>query len=466
MLLRFLGATRQVTGSRYCLEAGASRMLVDCGLFQEREFQQRNWEDPPVDPRTLNAVCLTHAHIDHCGLLPRLVRQGYRGPILATAATVDLLDLVLRDAAQIQEEDAEFKRRRHEQEGRQARFPEQPLFTLDDVEQVLAQLQPVDYGRPQTLGPELSVTFHDAGHILGSAMLECLAGKDAAARRIIFSGDIGQWDRPILRDPSVFTQADYVVLESTYGDRNHEQAGDVETELARLINRTVQAGGNLVIPVFAIERTQELLYYLSRLTHNQQIPALDVFLDSPMAAKATAIFGRHGDCFDAETLARIARGDAPLRFAGLKVIRSTEESKDLNRRRAPAVIMATSGMCVGGRIKHHLRHNVGRPESTILFVGYQGRGTLGREILDGAQEVRIHGRIWPVRAQVAQMQGFSGHADQTGLWRWLSHYGTPPRRLLLTHGETAAAEALAHRVRLEKGWPVTVPDYQQEVPLE
>lgn len=458
--IQFLGAVRQVTGSRYLLQSNGQSILVDCGMFQERDYLERNWERPTFDPRRLDAVLLTHAHIDHCGLLPRLVRQGFRGPIYATPATRELAALVLQDSAQIQAEDAAFKAKRHRREGRKAKHTEQTLYTVEDAARAARLFRNADYGRLLELGP-LKARFLDAGHILGSAMVEVSLPNGDSPRSLIFSGDIGQWDRPILRDPTVFHHTDYLVMESTYGTRAHENNGDLEGQLAAVVNETVAAGGNLVVPVFAIERTQELLYYLGRLIRQHRVPSVPVFLDSPMAAHVNEVFARHSECFDAEMAREAANGQAPLEPPGLTTIDSVEQSRALNEQSGPAVILATSGMCVAGRIKHHLRHNVTRPESTILFVGFQARGTLGRQILDGNEEVRIHGRYWPVRAQIREIRGFSGHLDQPGLMRWLDALAAPPRRVFLTHGEEESSLGLAEHVRLQKGWNAEVPKYQQ-----
>jgi metallo-beta-lactamase family protein len=464
--LQFFGATRQVTGSRYCLRSNGDAVLVDCGMFQEREFLERNWDRPPIDPGKIRAVLLTHAHIDHCGLLPRLVHAGFRGPIYSTGATRDLAGLVLQDSAQIQAEDAAFKAKRHRKEGRKGKYDTLTLFTLDDVVRTMRLFRPVDYGQTIKINGTLTARFFDAGHILGSAMIECTLANGSAGRRLIFSGDIGQWDRPILRDPTVFDEADYVVMESTYGTREHENNTDLEGQLARILEETVHAGGHLVIPVFAIERTQELLFHLGRLMRSGRAPSVPVYLDSPMAEKATQVFARHEECFDGEMAAAVAAGESPLAFPNLRAIHSVEESQALNDLRSPAVIMATSGMCVAGRIKHHLAHNISRPESTVLFVGYQARGSLGRQILEGNEEVRIHGRYRPVRARVAEIRGFSGHLDRPGLMRWLSSLRSAPKRVFLTHGEEESAQGLADHLRLEKGWCAEVPTYGQSFVLE
>lgn len=469
MKLQFLGAARQVTGSQYYVEAGGARVLVDCGMFQERAFLARNWEPSPLAPKDLDALLLTHAHVDHCGLAPKLVREGFRGPIVATAASADLVELVLHDSAKIQAEDAAYKRKRHRKEGRKGKYPVKPLYTVEDVDRTLPLLVPVPYEKAFQVNDEVSAVFHDAGHILGSAIVELKIRHNGQARRLIFSGDVGQRDKPIVRDPTVLSEADFIVMESTYGGRDHHDRGDVESQLAEVINRTVEEGGNVVIPIFAIERAQELVYHVSRLLHAGRIPELPVFLDSPMAANVTDVFRRHRECFDLQTWQLITAGDSPLGFPGLKMTRSVDESKAINQQKGSAVIMATSGMCTAGRIKFHLRRNITRPESAIVFVGYQARGTLGRQILDGmeegAKEVRIHGRFHPVRARVTQIHGVSAHADRSALLRWLGHFQNPPEHLFLTHGEEDEALSLASDVRKTLGWKVTVPEYQQVVEL-
>ena len=467
--LSFLGADRQVTGSRYRLETEGCSVLIDCGQFQERPYLDRNWEPFGFVPGSLAAVLLTHAHLDHCGLLPRLVKDGFRGPILATAATADLARIVLLDSAHIQEEDAAFKRKRHQKEGRQGPHPEIPLYTVAEAEAVFPLFRPAPYETDIAVAPGLEARFHDAGHILGSSMigLRFRAGADGEERRtIIFSGDIGQWNRPLVRDPALLDQADYLVMESTYGDREHEDAGRPAELLARVINETVARGGNVVIPVFAVERAQELLFELGRLIREKRIPRLLTILDSPMAVEVTELFDRYRGLFDEEAQVLYSAGQSPFQFPGLKLFRTVEESKTVNSIRGSCLILAGSGMAVGGRIKHHLMANIGRPESTILFVGYQARHTLGRQILDGAPEVRINGRLFKVRAHLQQIHGFSSHAGQSDLLRWLGAFRRPPRKLFLTHGEAAAAEALAARIRRERGWTVEIPVYGEAAVLD
>lgn len=466
MQLTFLGATRQVTGSRYCLEASGRRILIDCGMFQEREFLGRNWTPCPVPAGSLDALLLTHAHVDHLGLVPRLVAEGFSGPIYATRPTVGLAEIVLRDAAHIQSEDAAYKKKRHAKEGRRGQYPEEPLYTEADAVRAFPLFRPVSYRKPVELNHTFAVRFFDAGHILGSAMLEVTVTEGDTRRTVIFSGDIGQWDKPLIRDPSVFQQADYVVMESTYGDRNHVATGDVETRLGDVINDTVARGGIVIIPTFAVERAQELMYHISRLVYAHRIPRMPIFLDSPMAVDVTEIFQKSRDYFDEETWQLMAAQTPPLQFPGLRFVRTMEESKAINAVHTPGILMATSGMCTAGRIKHHLKLRIGRPEDTILFVGYQGRGTLGRQILDGALEVRIHGRMHRVRARVEQLHGLSGHADQQALLRWLGALQSPPRRVFITHGEEDVALHFARLIQQHQPWPVHVPVYQETVPLE
>ena len=465
MKLQFLGAARQVTGSQYYVEADGAHLLVDCGMYQERAYLARNWDASPVRLRDVDALLLTHAHVDHCGLAPKLVRDGFRSPIITTSASADLVELVLRDAAEIQMEDAAFKEKRHRKEGRQGTFPVKPLYTTHDVDRTLPLLEAVPYDRPVRINNHVHAVFHDAGHILGSAMIEVRVADHGQPRRIVFTGDLGQWDRPIVRNPTTFTHADYVVMESTYGDRLHEDCGSVESQLEKVILDTVAQGGKTIIPIFAIERAQELIYYLSGLLRARRIPDMPVILDSPMAADVNEVFRRHRECFDAEAEGIVANGGSLLKFPSLRVVRTVQESMAINALKGPAVIMATSGMCTAGRIKHHLAHHIGDPACTILFVGYQAQGTLGRQILDGNREVRIHGINRWTRAQVRQIQGISGHADREGLLKWLSHFERPLRQLFITHGEPQAALSLAEEVRTKFGWNVAVPEYRETVTL-
>lgn len=464
--LTFLGANRQVTGSQYCLEAQGKKLLVDCGLVQERAYLGRNWEPCPVPAREVCALLLTHVHIDHCGLIPKFVREGFHGPIYATPPSRDLIPIMLRDSARIQEEDAAYKKRRHEKEGRRGPHPEIPLYTTEDAEQALPLFRSAPYGKRISINDVFGVVFHDAGHILGSAMLEVTVADGTAQRSVVFSGDIGQWGQPLVRDPSTFARADYVVMESTYGDRDHPDGGDIAGQLAQVIKRTVERGGNVVIPVFAVERAQELMYYLSRLVRAGRIPDIPIYLDSPMAVDVTDVFRHNAAYLDGEARALIESGEAPFRFPGLHLVRDVKDSKAINEVERPCIIMSTAGMCNAGRIKHHLRQNIGRAESTVVFVGYQAEGTLGRQIVQGDEEVRIHGRYWPVKAEITEILGLSAHADRSDLLRWLSAFEQPPQHLFLTHGEEAVSLRLAEHVRTAMGWDVDVPSYGESVNLD
>ena len=466
MKLHFLGANRQVTGSRYCLEAAGKRILIDCGMFQERKFLSRNLDPCPIPAAEVDALLLTHVHIDHSGLIPKLVKEGFRGPIYATRPSVALADVLLRDSAEIQLEDIDYKQRRHRKENRVSPYPYEPLYTVADVDRTLALLKPVEYLKPTIIADGISAKFHDAGHILGSAMIEIEVTDGGVTRHVVFSGDIGQWDKPLVHDPTLLERADYLVMESTYGDRNHEKYGDLESQFETIVNETHTRGGNLVIPTFAVERAQELMYFFSRLVHSNRIPRMSVYLDSPMAVDVTEIFRKFREFLDADTFAMINAHTPPLRFPGLTMVRTANESKAINGVKQPSIIMASSGMCTAGRIKHHLRNNIERPEATILFVGYQGDGTLGRQILDGNKRVRIHGRDYKVRARIAQIYGFSGHADRSGLLRWLTNFKQPPRCTFFTHGEEQVALKLSEHVNREIGWPAVVPHYQEIVELK
>lgn len=466
MKLHFLGANRQVTGSRYCIEVAGKRVMIDCGLFQERQFQDRNWNPTPIDAHTIDALLLTHVHIDHVGLVPKLVSEGFGGRIIATRPTIGLLDIMLRDSAEIQQEDAAYKKKRHAREGRHGKFEEKPLYTVEDVDRTLPLAEGVKYGELVDVLPGVQARFFEAGHILGSAMIELKLTEGAITRTVVFSGDIGQWDKPIIRDPTLLKRADYVIMESTYGDRLHKEGGDVEEQMARVINATVERGGNVVIPTFAVERAQELMYHIGRLVNERKIPSLRVFLDSPMAVDVTEVFHRFSDCFDEAMWMSTQSHGSPLKFPGLSMVRTANESKQINNYQGPCIIMASSGMCNAGRIKHHLRQNIERPESTILFVGHQSEGTLGRQILDKQREVRIHGQNFRVKADVAQIFGFSGHGDRDDLHRWLGAFETPLKQVFLTHGEEDVAERMAQEIKAEKGYNVSVPHYLDVVELK
>ncbi|WP_254512546.1 MBL fold metallo-hydrolase RNA specificity domain-containing protein [Anatilimnocola floriformis] len=465
MKLHFLGANRQVTGSRYCLETEGRELLIDCGLFQERQFQDRNWDPCPIPAERVDAMLLTHVHIDHSGLIPRFVREGFAGPIHCTRPTAALVEIMLRDAAKIQTEDADYKKKRHARENRRGRFAPEPLYVDEDVDRCVPLFREVHYNQPQQIFPNVRAIFHDAGHILGSAMITLEVTENGQMKRLVFSGDIGQWNKPIIQDPTLLVQADYLVMETTYGDRLHPDAGDVESQLADVINTTIGRGGKVIIPTFALERAQELMYHFARLVRANRIPNIKVFMDSPMAVDVTAVFERFREYYDDEMRALITGPEPPLRFPGLTMVRSTAESKKINEVREPCVIMASAGMCNAGRIKHHLRQNISNPANTILFVGHQSYGTLGHHILSGAPFARIHGQDFRVAAKIAQVYGLSGHADRNGLLKWLTHFEPKPKRVFFTHGEEAVALAFAEHAEKQLGHHTYVPHYQEAVEL-
>jgi metallo-beta-lactamase family protein len=464
--VNFLGAAQNVTGSAYFLEANGVRLLVDCGLYQERELRARNWDPFPVPPHTIDAVLLSHAHLDHSGLLPKLVREGFAGKIYCTHATYDIVQIILMDAAHLQEQDAEFKRKRHQREGRKGPYPEVPLYTANDATASFPRFSTLSYEEPVQISDGIEATFHDAGHVLGSSMVKVKVSQNGEQKTLVFSGDVGRWDKPMLRDPTIFKEADYILVESTYGDRLHEDQKGIETTLAEIINSTRKRGGNIVIPSFAFERAQEVLYYLNKLLLENRIPHLLVFLDSPMATSVTEVFERYPDLLDEDMVELMRQKKSPFDFTGLKMTRTTDESKVINHISGTVVIIAGSGMCTGGRIKHHLVNNISRRESTILFPGYQAIGTLGRQIVDGAKQVRILGQMYPVKARIAQINGFSAHADRDELLRWLSGLRRPPLHLFVTHGEPDVARYFADFMKEKTGWEISVPRYKDEVVLD
>lgn len=464
--LKFLGAAQNVTGSRHLMEANGTRILVDCGLYQERQLRARNWDPFLIPAESIDAVLLTHAHLDHCGFLPKLVREGFKGKIYCTAATAEIAKIILLDSAHLQEEDAEYKHRRHEREGRKGPYPEVPLYTTADAEACFPLFSPVRYREAIQVGNGLEATFYDAGHILGSSIIRAKVRQDGQERIILFSGDIGRPDRPIVCDPTVFDKADYVLIESTYGNRVHKDTEDIKKLIGNVINSTKKAGGNIIIPSFALERSQEVLYYINELLLENIIPRLMVFLDSPMAARVTRVFQHHPELFDEEMTEFVKQHESPFNLPGLKVVSSSEESKTINHIKGTVIVIAGSGMCTGGRIKHHLVNNITRPESTIMFVGYQAVGTLGRQIVDGARKVRILGQKYKVKAKVVRIQGFSAHADRDELLNWLKELQAAPRGVFVVHGEAESARAFGNYVRKKTGWEVTVPDYQDEAILD
>jgi metallo-beta-lactamase family protein len=460
--ITFLGAAGTVTGSKYLLEATGKRLLVDCGLFQgSKELQQRNWSQLTVDPATIDWVLLTHAHIDHTGYLPRLVAAGYRGPVYADAATRELCNLLLPDSAHLQEEDAQFAARKAYSSHKQPL----PLYTVALAQQALARFQEIPREGNFTISPEFSVRTHDAGHILGSTWMELTITENGKKTLVVFSGDIGRYDQPILNDPEPPTRADFLLCESTYGDREHG-TGSVPDELADVINRVAERGGVAVIPAFAVGRTQELMYYLRELDDAQRIPKLPVYVDSPMAISVTDIYARHHEDHDLDFTNLEQQGDRdPLNLHGVHMTRAVEDSKAINNVTSPCIIISASGMATGGRVLHHLAKRLPDSRSAVLLVGYEAEGTLGRALQDGAQYVRIHGQEVPVRAEVVTLDQLSAHAGRSELLRWLSGFATPPRQTFLVHGEPSGLEGLRAGIASRFHWPVVVPEYLQSFDL-
>ncbi|HEY3316127.1 MAG TPA: MBL fold metallo-hydrolase [Bacillota bacterium] len=454
MKIGFHGATETVTGSQFLVETGGLRLLVDCGMHQGgEEAEGLNREGFAFDPSSVDFLLLTHAHIDHSGLVPRLVKEGFKGKIVVTPATGDLLGVMLADSAHIQEMEAEWQSRKRVRAGLP---PVEPLYSVPDAERCQAYLRTLGYGTPGDLGRGVSVVYHDAGHILGSAIIEIRA----EGKRVVFSGDLGNRDTPIIRDPSRLDGADVVVMESTYGDRLHPCKQDKRSMLADVFRRTHERRGNLIIPAFAVGRTQELLYEINTLLDKREIAAARVFIDSPLAISATEIFKRHPECYDEEAQQLLASGEDPFEFPGVAYTRTSDESKALNNFDGGVTIISASGMCEAGRIKHHLKHNLWRPEATVLFVGFQARGTLGRYIREGHKMVRIFGEEIAVKAEIVSIDAFSAHADQTGLLDWLGAFhrnGHHPERIFLVHGEPAAIQTLSEQVRSHYGQPAAIP---------
>lgn len=458
--LTFLGAARNVTGSRYLLQTPRARVLVDCGMFQERQNLGLNWENFGLYPPDIDAVVVTHGHMDHCGWLPKLVKDGYRGEVHCTPATCDLVPIIIRDIARIQEEDAKNKAKRHAREGRKNARPPQPLYDCSDAEKALERLRPVKFGDRVEVASGVTAQWGENGHILGAAWIRL----EAEGESIVFSGDVGRWHRPILNDPDPPVQADYLVIESTYGNRTHIEE-DVEELMAEVLAESAAKGGNLFIPSFSVERAQELLYALSSLGGKGRLPHEGVYLDSPMATKVTELFRSHPEVCDEEMLALVRAGKSPFEFAKLHYTASPEESKRINSLSGGAVVIAGNGMCTGGRIKHHLFHNLERPEATVLFAGYQAPGTLGRQLADGAAEVRIFNQALKVRASIRQLNGLSGHADRAELLRWAGALADRPKHCFVTHGDAVSSAAFAETLRTELGWEASNPELRHRVTL-
>jgi len=459
--LTFLGATGTVTGSKYLLEAGGKKFLIDCGMFQGlKELRLRNWEDFPVDPTSIDAVILTHAHIDHSGYLPKLVQMGFKGTIYATPATMDLCHIMLPDSAHLQEEDAKYANKKHFTKHK----PAMPLYTQTDAENTLEMFEPLPYGKKIDLSSSVTLCYRDAGHILGSAFVDIRVKQNEGEQRILFSGDLGRPAQPILRDPHTVFGTDYLILESTYGNRLHGET-DRKEDLAKVINDSYERGGVLVIPSFAVGRTQELLYTIRELEEEKRIPLMPIFVDSPMAINATGVFMKNTQDHDLESKVAKLKGIDILKTTDLRFARTAEQSKAINTISGRAIIISASGMVTGGRILHHLFNRLANPNNTMLFIGYQAAGTRGRTILEGAESVKIHGQYIPVKAHIEQISGFSAHADYNEILAWLSSFNEAPKKIFIVHGEASQSAALGERIQSTFNWSYEIPKYLESFEL-
>lgn len=464
MRLTFIGAAHEVTGSCYFLEAAGKKFLVDCGMEQGPD-QYEN-QDIPVSMSEVDFALLTHAHIDHSGNFPLAYARGFRGSIFATAATCDLCDIMLRDSAHIQMFEAEWRNRKGRRNG-QAEFV--PAYTMEDALGVIKQFVECRYNEVLEIAEGIKVRFTDAGHLLGSASIELWITEEGEERKLVFSGDIGNTEQPLIKDPEYLDSADYVIMESTYGDRSHGEKPDYVAELVRILKRTFLRGGNVVVPSFAVGRTQEMLYFLRKIKEEEMLPEFpdfEVYVDSPLAVQATNIFKEHySECYDEEAMELIQKGINPISFKGLKLSITSDESRAINVDERPKVILSASGMCDAGRIKHHLKHNLWREECTILFVGYQAVGTLGRALIEGAEEVKLFGEEIYVKAEIVRLPGISGHADNEGLLKWAAAFEKKPKRVFVCHGEDQVCEIFAKRLEAELGYTVMAPYSGTEVDL-
>ena len=459
MKLTFFGAARAVTGSCHCVECGGKKILVDCGLQQGRD--ERDNQELDFAAGYIDAVVVTHAHIDHSGRIPLLVKQGFTGNIYCTRLTGQLLSIMLRDSAHIQESDAQWQNQKGKRAGR---AEVEPLYTVADAEAALQQLFPAEYGQILDLCDGVRIRFRDAGHLLGSSMVEIWATEGGVTKKLVFSGDLGNIDQPIIRNPEFLDEADYVVMESTYGDRNHEIPESYVESLAQLIDDTFARGGNVIIPSFAVGRTQELLYFLREIKHQglvKSFPSFQVCVDSPLAAEATRIYS--GDLrgyLDEEAITVLQGGENLFTFPGLTLVQSTDESKALNMDKSSKVIISASGMCDAGRIRHHLKHNLWRPECTVVFVGYQGEGTLGRALLEGVKSVKLFGEEIAVNARIVNFQGLSSHADRDHLLAWIQHFSPAPQQVFVVHGDSEVTDLFARDLN-ELGIAAHAPLYEE-----
>ena len=458
MKIKFCGATIGVTGSCHLLTTDRHMVLMDCGQFQgNKEMEKLNWEQFPFDPKAVECVILSHAHIDHCGRIPLLVKRGFTGNIYCTDATADLLQVMLMDSAYIHEKDAEWQTKKNARTGKP---PVEPLYTVADAENALKLVKPVLYDQLVEINDEMNIIFNDAGHILGSAITELWVTEGNNTSKIVFSGDLGVTDRPILRDPKKIKRADYLIMETTYGSRLHPENSTSIDKLIEIVLKTAKRGGSVIIPAFAVGRTQELIYqfnmfYEHHPEYEDILGKMNVYVDSPMATTATEVFRKNAQVFDDETKEYILSGDNPLDFKNLIFTRSTAESQALNSDRSPKIIISASGMCEAGRIRHHLKHNLWDSRNSIVFVGYQAEGTLGRYLIEGAKEVKLFGETIMVSAEIYNLEGFSGHADQAGLLDWLGGFQESPKQIFLVHGEEDSKVEFAKVVQEKYGFSTT-----------
>ena len=474
MKITFLGATKTVTGSNYLVEAAGKKFLVDCGMWQGKaELEEENFENFEFNPQEIDFMILTHAHIDHSGRIPKLYNEGFKNKIYAHKATCDLCALMLPDSGHIQEMESEWKNRKRMRKGEE---PRDPLYTAEDAAKCLQIFEPVQYDEIIDITENIKIRFNDAGHMLGSSIIELWAEEDGKTTKVVFTGDLGNNDIPLLNSPTMIEDTDYLIMESTYGSRLHMRNDDKAEMFLNIVAETLDKQGTVVIPSFAVGRTQEILYEINKLKDikkddefkrkYKKLMEAPVYVDSPLAISATEVFKENMDLFDEETQAEISKGDNPLEFPGLKFTMSTEESKALNEDTTPSIIISASGMCDVGRIKHHLKHNLWNPNSTILFVGYQAPGTLGYNIVNGAKNVKIFGEEMAVNARVEYIEGYSGHADQEGLMNFIYSFIKKPKHIFLTHGEEESQDVLEKKIIDEANIPVTIPSFGETYDLD
>lgn len=466
MKLKFLGAAKTVTGSFFLIDTETHRFAIDCGLFQgSKAVKERNYQQFPVDPKTIDFLILTHAHIDHSGLIPKLYKHGFRGNIFCTHATYELASVLLPDSAHIQEMEVERKNRKLIRAGKVLL---EAIYTMEDAEKCLELFRSLNYDETIELFPGIKIRLRDAGHILGSAIIELWLEENNKTVKVVFSGDLGNGNQPIIKDPAILESADFLVIESTYGNRLHQGNARRAEQLKDVIDYTMKKGGNLIIPAFAVERTQDLIYDLRQLQDEGLLSSdIDIYIDSPLAIAATKIFMKNTDCYDDVTRKMLESEEAhPLVLNNLKFSQTAEESVAVNQLRRNTIIISASGMCDAGRIKHHLKHNLWRPESTILFVGFQAQGTLGRRILEGEKLVNIHGEQVAIKADIKNIDSYSAHADRMGIISWLKKFAVMPKKIFLVHGEEESLDSLAELIKTELNIKTYIPDWLDEVLLD